>query len=183
MKIKKTIIDGCYILNPIKKRDTRGSFHRLFCEEFFKRKNINFKIKQTNISNNKKKFTFRGFHYQTKPYNESKIISVNHGKILNITVDLRRNSKSFLKKTYNYLNAEQGKSILIPAGCANAFFTLKDSTIVHYYMSAIFEKQKKSNYQGFRFDDPFFNINLPAKPKVLSKKDKIYSNFKIEELN
>ena len=182
MKIKKTSINDCYIIFPEKKIDNRGSFHRSFCEKTLKKKGINFKIKQCNISINKKKNTFRGFHYQIKPYTENKIINVISGSITNITIDLRKKSKSYLKKAYNKIDSKDNYSILIPAGCANAFFTLENNTVIHYYMSAIFEDQNKSKYQGFRYNDPFFKVKLNDTPRVLSKQDISFENFKIENL-
>ena len=110
MIIKKTYIKDCFLFFPEKNIDNRGSFHRSFCEKTLKKKKINFKIKQCNISINRKKFTLRGFHYQSKPYKESKIISLNNGSILNVTIDLRKNSKTFLKVIKNKLSSKNNKS-------------------------------------------------------------------------
>ena len=182
MKIKLTSIKGCFIFLPKKNYDQRGSFHRSFCKDILKKKKINFGIKQCNVSTNEKMFTLRGFHYQSAPGKESKIISVNNGSIFNVTIDLRKSSKTFLKVTKNKLSSKKNQLILIPAGCANAFLTLNKKTIVHYYMSEVFERQNKKNYKGFRFDDPFFKIKWPFKPKVLSLKDKNLKNFQLKNI-
>lgn len=182
MKIKPTSIKGCFICLPKKNYDHRGSFHRSFCQDFFKKKKINFDIKQCNVSINKKIFTLRGFHYQSAPGKESKIISVNNGSIFNVTIDLRKSSTTFLKVTKNKLSSRKNQLILIPAGCANAFLTLNKNTIVHYYMTEIFEFQNKKKYKGFRFDDPFFKIKWPFKPKILSLKDKSFKNFQLKDI-
>ena len=180
MEINKTPIKGCYIIVPNKNYDARGSFHRSYCENILKKNKISFKLKQCNISINSKKGTLRGFHYQSKPYTESKIISVISGSIYNVTIDLRKKSTTFLMKSTQKINAENNKLLLIPAGCANAFLTTSNNTTIHYYMSSIFEKENKDKYKGFRFNDNFFNIKWPIKINVISKKDKSYKDYNLK---
>ncbi len=155
-------------------KDKRGSFTRLFCEETINKK-IKFKIKQSNLSKNKKKYTLRGFHYQIGKNSENKIIKCLKGKIFDIVVDLRKSSKTYCKYLIFKLSNNSNKSILLPKGCANAFLTLVDNTEVLYYTDNFYNK----NYEkGIRFDDPFFNFKWPIQPKVISKKDKNYTNYK-----
>ena len=173
MKFFELAIDNCFLIKPEKKKDVRGSFFRVFCQKELEKKKIYFKIKQTNISYNKKKFTFRGFHYSSVKFIENKIINVVSGKIENHIIDLRKNSKTFLKKVKLNLDAEKNDILYIPSGCANGFLTLRNNTMVHYYMDNYFTKKKV--YKGFSYDDPFFSIKLFKKPAIVSKKDK---NFK-----
>tara|TARA_B100001964_G_C14239734_1_gene604341 strand:+ start:316 stop:864 length:549 start_codon:yes stop_codon:yes gene_type:complete len=182
MILKKTSIHGCLKILPIKKRDLRGSFHRSFCKDKLRRNKIKFDIKQCNVSINLKKHTLRGFHFQKKPYTENKILKVIKGSIYNITIDLRKKSKTFMKKYITTMNELKNDEILIPAGCANAFLTLEKNTIIHYYMDSFFEKNSKNNYSGIRFDDKYFNIRWPHKPKVISKKDKNFKSFSMENI-
>ena len=179
MILKKNKINDCYLIFPKKKIDKRGSFHRSFCKNFLKNNKINFDIKQCNISINKKKYTLRGFHYQKKTLTEYKIISVISGSIFNVSIDLRRNSSSFLKKNLIRISSNSNSLLLIPAGVANAFLTLSNNTIVQYFMSSFFEKENKKNYSGFRYDDKFFNIKWPTKPLVISSKDLTYKSFSL----
>ena len=81
MKFIKQQIKDLYLIKPEGFKDKRGMLRRHFCQNEFKVKNINFKIKQTNISENYKKFTLRGFHYQKEPYGEDKVISCIKGFI------------------------------------------------------------------------------------------------------
>ena len=83
-------------------------------------------------------------------------------------------------KSIQKINAENNKLLLIPAGCANAFLTTSNNTIIHYYMSSIFEKENKDKYKGFRFNDNFFNIKWPIKINVISKKDKSYKDYNLK---
>jgi len=179
MIFKSTKINGCFKIIPTKNYDLRGSFHRSFCKRILKKNKINFDIKQGNISVNSKKFTLRGFHYENKPYKENKIINILNGKVYNVTIDIRKKSKTYMKKNIITLSSKNNFSLIIPAGCANAFLTLEDNTIVHYYMSDYYTPLNK-RYSGFRYDDSFFSINWPKKPKIISNKDKSYKNFKTQ---
>ncbi len=174
MKLIKTKIKGVFIIKHNSFKDKRGSFTRLFCEEIIKKK-INFKIKQSNLSKNKKKYTLRGFHYQIGKYAENKLIRCLKGKIFDIVVDLRKNSKTYGKYLVFNLSGSSNKSILLPKGCANAFLTIVDNTEVLYYTSNFYNKGYE---KGIRFNDPFFNFKWPNKPKVISTKDKNYINYK-----
>jgi dTDP-4-dehydrorhamnose 3,5-epimerase len=179
MIFKKTKIDGCYKIIPKKNYDLRGSFHRSFCKNILKNKKINFDIKQCNLSINNKKYTLRGFHFENKPYKEDKIINVISGKIYNVTIDIRKKSKTYLQKNIITMSSKNGFLLLIPAGCANAFLTLEENTVINYFMSDYFTN-KKNRYSGFTYDDPFFSINWPTKPKIISSKDKSFQKFKIK---
>lgn len=180
MKIKKTNINKCYLIIPQKNNDLRGSFHRSFCEKILKKNKIKFHIKQTNISINKKKNTLRGFHFQKYPFSESKILNCINGSIYNVTIDLRKKSKTYLKKFSCKLNGKKNVSILIPAGCANAFLTLENNTIIHYYMDSFFEDNIKTSYSGFRYDDEIANVKWPKKPRIISQKDKNYLKLNLK---
>ncbi|MAV64114.1 MAG: dTDP-4-keto-6-deoxy-D-glucose epimerase [Pelagibacteraceae bacterium TMED124] len=176
MKFKSLNISGVYKIIPKKLKDTRGFFLRNICEKILKKNKINFNVKQCNLSFNKKKFTFRGFHYSTNKHQENKILCVVNGKIENHIIDLRKNSKTFLKKTKVILDSKNNNLIYIPSGCANGFLTLENDTLVHYYMDNFFSENSKV-YKGFRFDDPLFTIKFRKQPLIISKKDKEYKNI------
>jgi dTDP-4-dehydrorhamnose 3,5-epimerase len=173
MLIKLTKFKKLFIIIKKPFIDNRGYFVRDFCIKELKK--LKFKIKQINISFNKRKYTFRGFHYQKKPFEEDKIISCISGEILNICIDLRKNSRTYLKIFKKRLSENNYKSLHIPAGFANAYLTLKANTKILYYMS----KYYKVEYgRGIRFNDPLFKILLPKRPRVISKKDLNYTNYK-----
>ena len=144
-----------------------------------KRAKVKFDVKQGNFSENLKKGTLRGFHYQKSSKNDSKILSCVSGSLINVTVDLRRRSETFLKSCILKISSKSRESIYIPAGCANAFMTLENDTNIHYYMN---EYYNKKNDSGFRYDDPTFNVKWPYRPKVISKKDLSFENFSISKL-
>ena len=118
--------------------------------------------------------TLRGFHYQKHPYGEDKTITCIKGEIFNVTIDLRKNSKTFKKWKGFYLNEKNRYSVHIPKGCANAFLTLKNNTIVHYYCSQKYTPKAES---GVRYNDKTFKVKWPVEPKIISKKDRSHKDF------
>jgi dTDP-4-dehydrorhamnose 3,5-epimerase len=162
------------LIIPDLHQDERGIFRRSFCVEEFKKNQINFKVFQGNISENFKKHTLRGFHYQKVPSNESKIISCVTGSLFNVVIDLRKTSKTYLKSVALKISSDKKESIYVPPGCANAFLTLSDKTIVHYYMGDSFSPE---SYSGIRYNDPMFSIDWPFEPKVISEKDLNIADF------
>jgi dTDP-4-dehydrorhamnose 3,5-epimerase len=161
-------ITGLYLITPKLHKDERGIFRRTFCKDEFLANGIKFNVFQGNISENFKKYTLRGFHYQKSPSNESKVISCVTGSLYNVVIDLRKNSKTYLKSVALQISSASKESICVPSGCANAFLTITDNTIVHYYMGDSFRAE---TYAGIRYNDPMFSIKWPCEPKVISDKD------------
>ena len=180
MKVIKLKIQDFFIIRFKKNFDTRGEFYRNFSSNVKINKKI-FSLKQINFSKNLKKGTLRGFHYQDLPLTENKIITVVTGAIYNVTIDLRKKSKTFKKKIFLNIGDKDTFCIHVPAGCANAFLTLKDNTIVQYSMSEYFEKINQSKLKGFKYNDPMFNVKFPFKPKIISKKDSTYKDFTTQD--
>lgn len=175
MKFKKLKIEGVYLISPQPFKDSRGLFRRHFCSSEFSNFNIDKNVKQSNLSENKFKGTLRGFHYQTYPFQEAKTLSCIKGEIYDVVVDLRKKSKTYKKWLSVILNDKNKASIHIPKGCANAFLTLKNKSVIHYYCSQIYNPRFE---KGIRFDDPVFKFKWPIKPKIISKKDRNHNNYR-----
>ena len=120
----KQKIKGLMLIKPEPFLDKRGLLRRIYCYKEFNLKKIKFSIKQANISENKNIQTLRGFHYQKFPYGEDKIISCIQGEIHNIVIDMRKNSKTFMKWQSFLLSEKNRLGLLVPKGCANAFCIL-----------------------------------------------------------
>ncbi len=178
MIFKKQNIADVFLIEAQCNKDDRGLFRRHFCENELKENGIEFNVKQGNISENEKKRTLRGFHYQNLPSKEAKIISCIRGSIFNVVIDLRKTSPTFLQWQEFNLASDGKESLYIPVGCANAFLTLEDNTWIHYYMNDYFSKDSL----GFRYNNPLFNIKWPEIPIHISKKDNCYDDFKIDSL-
>jgi dTDP-4-dehydrorhamnose 3,5-epimerase len=168
MHVESLEIAGVNILSADIHEDERGKFRRNFCHRALGEHGIHFNVAQANISENTSKGTLRGFHFQHAPYAEQKILTVISGEIFNVTVDLRKDSPTFLHKICRRFSSNERLSLLIPAGTANAFLTLDDNTLVHYYMSEFFEPE---SYAGFHYKDPVLAVNWPIPINVVSKAD------------
>ena len=161
-------INGLFLIIPDLHIDERGVFRRSFCKEVFEKNGVNFNSLQGNISENFNKHTLRGFHYQSSPSNESKIITCVTGSLFNIVLDLRKKSNTYKQWSALEINSKKRQSIYVPAGCANAFLTLEENTIVHYYMN---DSYNPNTYKGIRYNDPAFSFKWPFEPKIISEKD------------
>ena len=169
MKFKKTKINGLQLINTKPFFDERGFLNRVYCLNEFKKNKINFSIKQINISFNLTKKTLRGFHFQSKPSYEKKIISCLNGSVHNIVIDLRKNSSTYLKWQSFKISSRNKTAILVPAMCANAFLSLEKNTTILYFHSQYYNKK---NSISFNYKPKNLNLDWPFSPKVISKKDK-----------
>ena len=169
MKIIKTKIKGVLIIQNKLFKDNRGYFTESYNLKKFKKLNIKTTL-QDNVSFNKKKYTFRGLHYQIKPYAQSKLIRVDEGEILDFILDLRPRSKTYLKMIIIKLSEKDQKQIYIPKGIAHGYLTLKPNTKVHYKVDQYYSPKHE---QGINIKDPklkFKKININK--FILNKKDK-----------
>jgi len=179
MKILDQFIKGVALIRPDIFKDNRGSFRRTFCARELMENGINISVSQGNISENPRKYTMRGFHYQKEPSGESKILTPICGQIYNVVIDLRPTSSTFLKSIAINLDSSHRESLFVPAGCANAFLTMADNTVVHYYMGDYF---KPESYSGFRYNDPFFGVQWPNAVEIISGRDENFPDFSLENL-
>ncbi|OGH16077.1 MAG: dTDP-4-dehydrorhamnose 3,5-epimerase [Candidatus Levybacteria bacterium RIFCSPHIGHO2_02_FULL_40_18] len=168
MKIHKTKIRGVYVIEAEPKVDDRGYFMRIYAKEVLKKNKIEFDIVHINRSFTKQKGTIRGIHYQIKPHAENKIIQCLHGKVFDVAIDLRRNSKTFGKWLGVELSEKNKKMLLVPRGCGHAFQTLEKDTVVEYFVTEYYSPEYE---KGIRWDDPFFKIQWPIDKPLLSEKD------------
>ena len=175
MNFQPLKIPGLLVSIPEIHQDERGRFHRSFCENELAKSGIHFQVKQGNLSDNLRMHTLRGFHYQQVPTQEAKLLACVTGAIYNVVLDLRRKSKTYQQWEGIEISAEKRQTIHVPAGCANAFLTLEDNTIVHYYMSEFFVPE---TYQGIRYNDPFFRVEWPFEPKVISDRDATFPDYR-----
>jgi len=174
MNFTEQRVSGCFLIEHELYEDDRGVFKRSFCSKVFGDNDIDFTVKQANISENKNKYTLRGFHYQSGNSKEAKILSCISGSIYNVVIDIRQNSKTYKQSFSIELNEKNRFSLYVPSGCANAYLTLKKNTVVNYLMGDYYDP---SSYSGFRYNDPAFNIKWPACPKFISDKDLNHPNY------
>ena len=178
---KKLKIDGTYLIKLDDKTDKRGSFTRIFCKKNFKKLGLQSKILQINISNNIQKGIIRGFHYQSKKFSEIKRIMVVQGKIYDVIIDTRKNSKTFGKKYSLILSDKKKEMLYFPKGIAHAFQALKNNSKIIYINDNVYSKKFE---RGFNYNSKKFKIKWPIKVKNVSKKDRSLKdwNFYFQKL-
>ena len=169
MKIIKTKFKGLIVIQNKRFDDNRGFFRELLIEKQIKKK---FCFYVVSVS---KKNVIRGLHYQTKKP-QGKFISVLKGKIIDIAVDLRKNSKTFGKHFKIILSDKNCTSIFIPEGFAHGFGGLDNENIIAYSCT---NYRYKKGERGLLWNDKDLKINWGIKKPILSSKDKI--NFTFEE--
>ena len=167
MKIKNVNITGLKIIKTKMFYDSRGFFKEVFRNNLIKK---NFKF---DVMSSSKKNVIRGLHIQTKKP-QAKVITVVLGKIMDVAVDLRKNSKTF-GKYYSLIISEKSEySFYIPEGFAHGFLCLSDKCIVYYKCS---EYRHKESETTLNWNDQEVKIKWPIKKPILSNKDKIGKNL------
>lgn len=174
MKFIKTKINGAYIIETNKVVDERGFFINSWNKQEFHENNLEVNLTECNIAFNNKKGTIRGLHYQIPPYDGAKLVRCIRGKIWDVVVDLRPNSKTF-KQWYSVeLNEENNKLNYIPPECAHGYQTLEENSEMLYLMS---QEYMLKYERGLKYSDPVFNISFPLKVSSISKKDLAWNFF------
>jgi dTDP-4-dehydrorhamnose 3,5-epimerase len=168
MNVVETNIPGVKIIENTAFQDNRGAFSRLYCARELKEVIGSRSIVQINHSLTHSIGAVRGLHYQNTPNAEMKIVRCLKGRVLDVAVDLRQGSPTFLKWSSIELTAENHLAFVIPEGCAHGFQVLeKDSELLYLHT----EFYSQGDEGGVRYDDPKFNINWPLAPTDLSARD------------
>ena len=168
MKKKSTKFNGLYVFTGKRFNDKRG-----FLREIFKEKILNKKLKFTIVSSSKKN-VLRGLHYQNnKP--QDKFITVIKGRILDVVVDIRKNSKTYGKHFKIELSEFNSKILFVPKGFAHGFLGLEKENIVVYSLS---EYRNKKGEKSLLWNDEKLKIKWGIKKPIISSKDKNAELFK-----
>jgi dTDP-4-dehydrorhamnose 3,5-epimerase len=163
-----TKLAGAWIIELQPHTDDRGFFARTFCEEEFRARGLVERFVQCNISYNERKGTIRGLHYQIAPASEVKLVRCTVGALLDVIVDLRPTSLTYLQSYSVELAAGSRLAIYVPEGFAHGFQTLEDSTEVYYQMSEFYAPKLG---RGLRYDDPKLDLNWPLSVSSISPQD------------
>jgi dTDP-4-dehydrorhamnose 3,5-epimerase len=172
----ETALKGAYILDPEKLEDERGFFARAFCEREFTEQGLAVNWVQSSISFNHTQGTLRGMHYQEAPYEETKLVRCTMGGIVDVILDLRRDSPTFRQWVGVELTAANRRMVYVPQGVAHGFQTLTDNTEVFYEISEYYHPESA---RGVCWNDPAFRMEWPAPASVISKKDRSYLPFQL----
>tara|TARA_B100001248_G_scaffold95009_1_gene70539 strand:- start:1953 stop:2486 length:534 start_codon:yes stop_codon:yes gene_type:complete len=162
MIIKKTKFKDLLIIKQKNNIDKRGSLRETFNDKLIKKKFI------FEYCTSSKKGALRGFHFQTK-FKQSKYVNVIKGKILDVVIDLRKNSKTFKKVFKIILSKENALGLFIPAGFAHAYYSFDKENIIYYKLDNYYAPKYES---GIIFNDKTLKIKWPKKKLIISAKDK-----------
>ena len=168
MKIYKTYIKDLLVIKQKNNIDKRGSLRETYNKKIFTNKKFVFEYCTTSKAN-----VTRGFHFQTK-FQQAKYVNVLKGKILDVVLDLRKNSQPFGKYFKIILSAKNATSLYIPEGFGHAYYSFEKVNIIYYKLSNYYKPQFEN---GIKVMDKDLNIKWPKKEFFLSKKDKKLMTF------
>ena len=169
MKFEECAIGGAWLLELERRTDDRGFFARAWCAEELAAHGITAQCSQINVCFSHAKGTLRGLHFQTAPFEECKVARCTRGSVFDVVVDLRPDSATYRRWFGATLSAENGRTLVIPEGCAHGFLTLEDDTELQYLTSAPYAPDAAT---GARWDDPALAIDWPIEPVVISDQDR-----------
>jgi dTDP-4-dehydrorhamnose 3,5-epimerase len=175
MPFIQTPIPNLLVFEPKVIQDSRGYFFEAFNLQTYQAEGIEINFVQDNQSSSQYG-VIRGLHYQLAPYAQVKLIRVLAGKILDVAVDIRKNSPTFGKSFSVELSAENKKQLFIPAGFAHGFSVLSNQAEVLYKCDSFYNKESEG---GILHSDPTLSIDwkIPAGKEIVSEKDKALPLF------
>lgn len=171
MEFEETKLRGVFIVTQASKCDDRGFFLRTFCKKEFEKIGFTDDFVQMNQSYNRNAGTFRGLHYQARPFAETKLVRCVTGRVLDFIVDLQKESDTFLSYITVELSDENQKSVLIPNGFAHGFLTLEDHSMLLYCHTEFFNAEAE---RGVSYLDPSLGLDLPCRISHISERDRAF---------
>ena len=176
MIYSKTLFDDVIVIEPEVYSDERGYFfesfkHNELCKNIG---DISFVLE---FESKSKQNTLRGLHYQTDPSAQAKLVNVSYGKVIDIIVDIKKDSKTFGQYITIELSDENNKQVFIPNGYAHGFLALSETAVMHYKLDGYYSAE---HYTGINIFDKDLNIQLPVDIEKLciSEKDKMLPSLK-----
>ena len=166
MKLIKTALDGCLVVEPKVHGDERGFFYESFNAGRFAEAGLDLAFVQTNVSRSAQG-VLRGLHYQW-PNPQGKLVSVLEGEVYDVAVDIRRGSPTFGQWAAAVLTEENRRHFWIPEGFAHGFCVLSERATFTYLCTAAYDREADA---GIRWDDPQVGVDWPISKPLLSAKD------------
>ncbi|MBK9192004.1 MAG: dTDP-4-dehydrorhamnose 3,5-epimerase [Crocinitomicaceae bacterium] len=169
MEIKRYTIEGLFSFVPAVFSDERGAFMETFNQKLIEEaagRKIEFVQDNQSIS---KINVVRGLHFQVPPFAQAKLVRVLKGKVIDVAVDLRKNSPTFGQHVSVELSAENNTVFFIPAGFAHGFSVLEDNTVFAYKCSAFYSKHHEGS---ILWNDPLLKLDWQVQNPLVSEKDK-----------
>ena len=171
MIFTETKLKGAFIVDLEPRGDDRGFFARAFCQREFEAHGLKPLIAQANISFNYNKGTVRGLHFQFPPAAETKFVRCSRGAILDVIVDLRPESSTYLQYVAVELSADNRRGLYVPERFAHGYQVLEDRTETTYQVGEFYTPAAES---GVRYCDPRLAIEWPLPVTDMSPKDRVW---------
>jgi dTDP-4-dehydrorhamnose 3,5-epimerase len=178
MNFIETRLKGAFIIGMEPHADTRGFFARAFCQREFRDHGLKPVIAQANIAFNHKRGTLRGMHFQYPPAAETKIVRCTRGAILDIIVDLRPESPTYLEHIAVELSADNQRILYVPERFAHGYQVLEDRTETSYQVGEFYTPGAEG---GLLYDDPRLRLEWPLPVGEISPKDKAWQPLDVIE--
>ena len=169
MKFTQTELPGAYIIDLQPHVDSRGFFARAFCQKEFEEQGLKPVIAQSNVAFNSLKGTLRGMHFQFPPAAETKVVRCTRGAILDIIVDLRPESSTYLKHISVELTEDNHRALYVPERFAHGYQVLTDKTETSYQVGEFYTPGCEG---GLLYNDPLLGLEWPLSVTVISDKDR-----------
>lgn len=170
MTVKQSPLKDCFVIEPNVFEDERGSFFESFNQKNFE-ENTGIEIEFVQDNQSVSQYgTIRGLHFQTGDFAQAKLIRVAKGKVLDVVVDMRPDSKTYLKQFSYVLTGENNHQLFVPRGFAHGFACLSEDVIFVYKCDNYYHKASES---GILFNDKTLDIDwqIPKKDQIVSEKD------------
>jgi dTDP-4-dehydrorhamnose 3,5-epimerase len=168
MIFTQTKLSGAFILDLDLREDSRGFFARTFCQHEFMAHGLNPAIAQANIAFNRRRGTLRGMHFQFPPAAETKLVQVTRGALVDVVVDLRPESPTYLQHVAVELTDENHRALYVPERFAHGYQTMEDNTEVTYQMGDFYAPESQG---GLPYNDPWLALAWPLPVSEISSKD------------
>jgi dTDP-4-dehydrorhamnose 3,5-epimerase len=169
MIFTETRLKGAYVIDLERREDARGFFARAFCQHEFEAHGLKPIIAQANVAHNRQKGTVRGMHFQIPPAAETKLVRCTRGAILDIIVDLRPESPTYLQHVAVELNEDNQLALYVPERFAHGYQVLCDKTDTSYQVGEFYSPPHE---RALRYDDPRLGLTWPLPMTVISDKDR-----------
>src|SRR5215470_7369650 len=174
MRFTETRLKGAFLIDIEPRNDNRGFFARILCQKELSEHGLNPMVVQANIAFSARKGTLRGMHFQFPPAAETKIVRATRGSILDIIVDLRPESPTYLEHIAVELTADTHRALYVPERFAHGYQVLEDNTETSYQVGEFYTPEAEG---GLRFDDPRLGLKWPLPIGEVSAKDSAWKTL------
>jgi dTDP-4-dehydrorhamnose 3,5-epimerase len=179
MIFTETALPGAFIIDLEPHSDSRGFFARAFCQKEFEAHGLKPVIAQANVAFNHKRGTLRGMHFQFPPSAETKVVRATRGGILDIIVDLRPESATYLRHVAVELTEDNHRALYVPERFAHGYQALCDKTETSYQVGEFYTPGSEG---GLLYNDPQLGLSWPLPVAVMSEKDEAWPLLDVQEV-